>query len=105
MLKRAVHPGKILRAELAEMGVSPTELARQIAVPANRISQIINEKRSITGDTALRLGHWFRNEANFWLNLQNQYDLAIAERETGAAIQALPTKDALASQTEKVIPA
>ena len=59
MFKRVVHPGEILKEELDELGITPTELARQIDVPANRISHIIAGKRSITGDTALRLGHWF----------------------------------------------
>ena len=75
MLKRAVHPGRILKDELAEFSVTPTEFARQIDVPANRISQIINGKRSVTGDTALRFGHWFGVEPQFWLNLQAQFDL------------------------------
>ena len=68
MLKRAAHPGEILKDELAEIGVTPTELARQIDVPANRMSQIINAKRSITGDTALRLAHWFKTDPQFWMN-------------------------------------
>ena len=93
MFERAVHPGAILKDELEELGISPTEFARQIAVPANRISQILNGKRAITGDTALRLGHWFRNEPQFWLNLQNQFDLAAAEKQTGEIISALPTRD------------
>ena len=79
MLKRVVHPGDILKDELAEMGVSPTAFARQIDVPPNRISQIIAGKRSVTGDTALRFGHWFGTEAQFWLNLQVQYDLVSAD--------------------------
>ena len=74
--KRAVHPGEILRGELAELGVSQTTFARQIAVPPNRISQIIAGKRSVTGDTALRFGHWFGVDPQFWLNLQTQFDLA-----------------------------
>ncbi len=57
MARTAIHPGEILAEELEELGVSPTELSRQIRVPANRISQIINGKRAITGDTALRLAH------------------------------------------------
>ncbi|KAA0219069.1 MAG: addiction module antidote protein, HigA family [Lautropia sp.] len=57
MAPTAIHPGEILAEELEELGVSPTELSRQIRVPANRISQIINGKRAITGDTALRLAH------------------------------------------------
>ena len=80
MLRRAVHPGRILKEELEEIGVTPTELARQIDVPANRVSQIINGRRSITGDTALRLGHWFGVEAEFWLNLQAHFDLVCADR-------------------------
>ena len=67
-MRPAIHPGEILNDELQEVGVSAAELARQIDVPANRISQIINGKRSITGDTALRLGHWFGTSAQFWHN-------------------------------------
>ena len=95
MFERAVHPGKILQEELEEMNISPTELARQISVPANRLSQLINAKRSVTGDTALRLGHWFGNDPKFWLNLQNQFDLAVAEKQMGTQINTLPTKDNL----------
>lgn len=95
MFERAVHPGKILQEELEEMNISPTELARQISVPANRLSQLINAKRSVTGDTALRLGHWFGNDPKFWLNLQNQFDLAAAEKQMGTQINTLPTKDSL----------
>ena len=91
MFKRAVHPGVILKDELAELGVTPTGFARQIDVPPNRVSQIIAGKRSITGDTALRFGHWFGVEPQFWLNLQAQYDLIIAERQSGDAVRALPT--------------
>ena len=71
----ATHPGEVLADELRELGVTPTELSRQIAVPPNRISQIIQGKRAITGDTALRLGHWFQTSPQFWLNLQSAYDL------------------------------
>ena len=94
MLKRAVHPGEILKYELAEIGVSPTELARQIGVPANRMSQIINAKRSITGDTALRLAHWFEIDPEFWMNLQARFDLVAADRAAGDAIKLLPTSRA-----------
>ena len=90
MLRRAVHPGQILKAELDGIGVSPTELARQIEVPANRISQIIAGRRAISGDTALRLGHWFGVDPAFWINLQAQFDLAMADRETGEAVRKLP---------------
>ncbi len=95
MFKRAVHPGSILKDELDELGITPTEFARQIDVPPNRISQIIGGKRSITGDTALRLGHWFGVDPQFWLNLQVQFDLAVADREIGKAIGRLPTRAGL----------
>ena len=100
MLKRAVHPGRILKDELMELGVTPTEFARRIQVPPNRVSQIINGKRSITGDTALRFGHWFNVEPQFWLNLQSHFDLVLADRQTGKAIRRLPTSADLRSQGE-----
>ena len=81
---RAVHPGEVLKDELDELGVTPTEFARQINVPPNRISQIIGGKRAVTGDTALRLGHWFGTEPQFWLNLQSAYEIRIAEERLGA---------------------
>ena len=92
MFMRAVHPGEVLKGELEESGITPTEFARQIAVPPNRVSQILARKRSVTGDTALRFGHWFGVDPQFWLNLQAQYDLILAYRETGAAIRRLPTR-------------
>ena len=91
MLKRAVHPGEILKDELEERGVSPASFARQIDVPANRISQILSGKRAVTGDSALRFGHWFGMDPQSWLNLQAQYELALAERLMGAKIRVLPT--------------
>ena len=93
MLKRVVHPGEILKDELAELGVTPTEFARQIDVPPNRVSQIINGKRSITGDPALRFGHWFGVEPEFWLNLQAHFELACAEEESGDDVRRLPTRE------------
>ena len=96
MTRPAIHPGEILAEELAEIGITATELSRQLGVPPNRISQIIAGKRAITGDTALRLGHWFRNSAAFWLNLQSSYDLRVAEAAVGAVIAALPTRPASA---------
>ena len=101
MFMRAVHPGVVLKDELAELGVTPTEFARQIDVPPNRVSQIIAGKRSITGDTALRFGHWFGTEPQFWINLQAQFELAQADKETGEAIKALPTKASLPPQPEQ----
>ena len=91
MFRRAVHPGEILKDELAEYGVTPTEFARQIDVPANRVSQIIAGKRSVTGDSALRFGHWFGVDPQFWLNLQSQYDLAVAEEKVGDEVRGLAT--------------
>lgn len=92
MPRTPIHPGEILAEELAAVGISPTELARQIRVPPNRISQIINGKRAITGDTALRLAHWFGSSPHFWLNLQNQHDVRLAEAAAGVEISALPTR-------------
>ena len=91
MFRRAVHPGETLKDELAEFGVTPVEFARQIDVPANRVSQIIAGKRSVTGDSALRSGHWFGVDPQFWLNLQSQFDLAVAERRLGDEVRGLPT--------------
>ena len=87
MTRPAIHPGEILADELEELTITPTELARQLSVPANRITQIIQGKRAITGDTALRLGHWFGTSAQFWLNLQSAYDLSLAASESGPAIE------------------
>ena len=91
LFRRAVHPGDVLKGELEELGVSQSAFARQIRVPPNRISQIIAGKRSISGDTALRLGHWFGMEPQFWMNLQAQFDLAEADQKVGASVQELPT--------------
>ena len=92
MPRPAIHPGEILADELNELKITPTELSRQISVPPNRISQIIQGKRAITGDTALRLGHWFQTSAQFWLNLQTAYDLRMATKEVGRTIAKLPTR-------------
>jgi addiction module HigA family antidote len=92
MPRPAIHPGEILADELAELGVTPTELARQIRVPPNRLSQIIQGKRGVSGDTALRLGHWFGSSAQFWLNLQSAYDIRRAEEVVGQEVARLPTR-------------
>ena len=91
LFRRAVHPGEVLGGELEELGLSQAAFARQIRVPANRVSQIVAGKRSISGDTALRLGHWFGMEPQFWMNLQAQFDLAVADEQVGAAVRELPT--------------
>ena len=94
MPRQPVHPGEILNDELSELNLSASALARQIKVPPNRISQIIQGKRAITGDTALRLGHWFGMNPQFWLNLQSQFDLRVAEAEAGKEVRKLPTRAA-----------
>ena len=86
----AIHPGKHLAEELEALGLSAAELARKMNVPTNRITQIVNGTRSITGDTALRLAHFFGTSAQFWLNLQSLYDLRLAEEKAGKSIKALP---------------
>ncbi len=92
MTRPAIHPGEILADELTELGVSPTELSRLINVPPNRVTQIIHGRRGITGDTALRLGHWFGSSAQFWLNLQSAYDIRVAEEKAGKEIARLPVR-------------
>jgi antitoxin HigA-1 len=97
MARPVTHPGEILSDELYTLGITATELARQLRVPANRITQIVQGKRSVSGDTALRLGHWFGMNPQFWLNLQSAYDLWIARQAAGAEIEALPTRGAQGS--------
>lgn len=92
MPRRAIHPGEVLADELQQLGISPTELSRHLNVPPNRVTQIIHGRRSITGDTALRLGHWFGNSAEFWLRLQNAYDIRMAEKKAGREIAQLPVR-------------
>ncbi len=89
-MKRPVHPGAILADELTELNLSASALARAIKVPPNRITQILKGQRSISGDTALRLGHWFNMNPVFWLNLQSHYDLNTARLIVGDDIEALP---------------
>jgi len=81
MAVMAIHPGEHLAEELKALEMSAAELARKIAVPTNRVTQILNGTRSVTGDTALRLGHFFGTSPRFWLNLQTLYDVRIAERQ------------------------
>ena len=87
----AIHPGEQLHEELETLNMSAAELARQINVPANRITQILNGEREITADTAMRLGHFFGTSPQFWMNLQSLYELRIAQSQNGRAIQSLPT--------------
>src|SRR5712675_406012 len=90
MAVMAIHPGEHLAEELEALEMSAAELARKIAVPTNRVTQILNGTRSITGDTALRLAHFFGTSPQFWLNLQTLYDVRIAEQKAGKAIRSLP---------------
>jgi addiction module HigA family antidote len=87
----AIHPGEQLGEELKELRMSAAEFARRLRVPTNRITQILHGRRAITGDTALRLGHFFGTSAEFWLNLQSRYEIRLAERKAGKSIRALPT--------------
>ena len=77
------------------------KLGRQLKVPGNRISEILNGQRAITGDTALRLGHFFNTSPQFWLNLQCIYELRLAEQKTGKTISALPTLGASGKRRER----
>jgi antitoxin HigA-1 len=85
-----IHPGEHLAEELEALDMSAAELARKMNVPTNRVTQILNGTRSVTGDTALRLAHFFGTSAQFWLNLQSLYDLRIAEQKAGRSIKGLP---------------
>src|SRR6266849_2131774 len=87
----AIHPGEHLAEELETLKMSAAELGRQLKVPANRITEIPNGQRAITGDTALRLGHFCGTSPQFWLNLQALYDLRRAEEKAGQTINELPT--------------
>lgn len=86
----AIHPGEHLAEELEALDMNAAELARKIGVPTNRVTQILNGTRGITGDTAPRLGHFFGTSAQFWLNLQSLYDLRLAEERAGKSIKCLP---------------
>jgi antitoxin HigA-1 len=92
MPRTPIHPGEHLAEQLRELGITAAELSRQIDVPVNRITGIIHGQRGITADTALRLGHWFGTSPQFWMNLQQLYELRLAESEVGAKIAALPRR-------------
>jgi addiction module HigA family antidote len=87
MTRPAIHPGEILADEIQELGISAAELARRLHVPTNRITEIINGKRAITADTALRLGYWFGTGPELWINLQKSYELRLAQEQTGENIK------------------
>jgi len=83
---KPIHPGRILKRELAARNLSANKLALILRVPSGRITQILNEKRGISAETALRLSRYFGNSAQFWMNLQTRYELTAAEREMGSRI-------------------
>ena len=87
----AIHPGEHLAEELKALRMSAAELARQLGVPTNRVTEILNGRRTITGDSALRLAHFFGTTAEFWLNLQSLYELRLAQKKAGKSISLLPT--------------
>ena len=91
MGRTAIHPGEHLAEQLEALELSAAELGRRLQVPGNRFSQIVTGQRAISGDTALRLGHFFGTSPQFWLNLQATYDLRVAEQKTGAMIKSMPT--------------
>lgn len=86
-MKQAIsHPGRLLKRELTARKLSANRLSLDIGVPSGRIADILNARRSITADTAVRLGRYFGNSAQFWLDLQSQYDIGVVEREKGGEI-------------------
>ena len=86
-MRAPVHPGRLLRRELKARELSANRLALDLGVPSGRITDILNQRRSITADTAVRLGRYFGNRPQFWLDLQRQYDLAVVERNRGPEIE------------------
>jgi addiction module HigA family antidote len=80
------HPGRLLKRELSRRGLSANRLALDLGVPSGRITDILNGRRGITADTAVRLGRYFANSAQFWLDLQSQYEIAVVERDRGREI-------------------
>src|ERR1700677_1583158 len=92
--RSAIHPGEHLADELNQLGIGAAGLPRQINVPVNRITQIINGQRAITADTALRLGHWFGTGPEIWLNLQQLYELRLPRPRVGGEMERLPRRGA-----------
>ena len=94
MARTPIHPGEILSDELTELNITAAELARAIKVPPNRITQIIAGKRSISADTALRLGKWFGTGPRLWLNLQQEYELDLASQELKDTLSKIKSRKA-----------
>jgi len=90
MTQILIHPGEHLADELKAVGMSANALAKELGVPANRLTQIIKGARGVSGDTALRLGRWFGTGPDIWMNLQKNYELKLAAREIGKAIETIP---------------
>ena len=86
-----IHPGEHLAEELSALGLSAAALARHLKVPTNRITQILNGRRAISGDTAIRLAHFFGTSAQFWMNLQTLYEVKCAQHKAGNTLRTLPT--------------
>ncbi len=101
MARTPIHPGEILEDELEEIGLTAKKLADVIEVPPNRLYQLLAGKRSITADTALRLGRYFGMSADFWMNLQTAYELDLAREQSGKAIYRLPTRNAAQTRTRQ----
>jgi antitoxin HigA-1 len=92
MARSAIHPGEHLAEAIAATGITPAQLARDLRVPANRVTGILHGVRAITADTALRLGRYFGTSAAFWMNLQQIYELRLAEAKIGAGIKSIPRR-------------
>jgi addiction module HigA family antidote len=93
MARSSIHPGEHLADAIATIGITATQLARDLQVPPNRITAILHGQRAITADTALRLARYFGTSAAFWMNLQQLYDLRLAELEIGEILEKIPQRD------------
>ena len=98
MARTPIHPGEILGDELEDIGLSAKKLADVIQVPPNRLYQVLAGKRSMTADTALRLGRYFGMSAAFWMNLQSAYELDLARQQLGKTIQRIPKRSDLCAE-------
>lgn len=102
MARLLIHPGEHLADELQALGLSANQLAKELGVPTNRITQIIRGKRGISGDTALRLGRWFGTGPDIWMNLQKNYELRLAEQEIGEALEKITQHHSRAKVRDEV---
>ena len=99
-----IHPGEHLADELQAMDMSANQLAKELGVPTNRITQIIRGRRGISGDTALRLGRWFGTGPDIWMNLQKNYELRLAMENIGEALKRIPEHQAGVNSSEGLRP-